>query len=592
MAKELLHKSQFEKPIMIDGIPHADTNPKMLHEISNHLKSTPIKVQEILDRLVIERDTGIAGDLIESTIKNLNKKFEKSLDLPPTQAMILTGSTSNVDRSSHLKESREAQLKIDLALEQAVDEGKKFGKDRNKVIKEIEDIIYQEDSLLLPKDINTRAQVIGFILRAFKFPGDRIQINDLEGKPGSGKELGDWIGKTFKFDSEKGGGAAFQVGDFLSGIGEDYITIHSQYRSPDQVGSLKHSPHLLKVNDDEIIVVDKDQAARPDDPTKINQIIEISANIELEFNDKKLRSKNEADRYIFLSQLYDKDGLVIKTDPTLKFSDEILNDIGNKFEYFFTTAPTYLQGYTDNEYVKYSQELSRQFQLLRSKGVKILYEFAGNTAKNISFLRDVLKGNISSFSLNDGELETLIDAINRDVHIDINVKKGKDPLTIYNNALELAKYLEVDRVHVHGHNFDISVRKNATDEEMKNEVSALMHAKQRVTEWIRGKVSVKKTPEVDKTSRLLKREGYIDFLKFTEKLAENTFPEHNSETYFKRIKLKYNLQNNCFYKADNEYSVAIIPTKWIYDEALVTTSSGDIMAIVAAIHALFKGKRN
>jgi hypothetical protein len=37
------------------------------------------------------------------------------------------------------------------------------------------------------------------------------------------------------------------------------------------------------------------------------------------------------------------------------------------------------------------------------------------------------------------------------------------------------------------------------------------------------------------------------------------------------------------------YKNAIVD-KWVYNEPEITTSSGDIVAIVAAIQALFKGK--
>lgn len=578
--------------IMFSEISHPDVRPisPILFILSNFMRISPVNVQQAIDAAVIGDRVGIHDRSVREIVENMNRRYEESCDLPPTHEYILTGSTANIDRSSHLRNSEEAQTKIGYAFEEAVTECKELeGKNRQETIEIIEEIIGSEKD---PINISTKAEVVGFILRTFKQPGGRIQITDYKGKKGTGKELGEWIERVFEKDGEKGGGAALQLGDFLPGIGENHTIIHSLFRSTEQIGVLKHSPSFLVSGNDQINILDKKDASRPGDPTKINQIVEMSAGITVTFNGKKIEAKNKADRCIFLSQTYDANGEIINLDPTLQFSDKELEAIGDKFKFFFTTAFTYLQRYDGSEYQRYATKLSDQINILKDKGVKILYEFSGNTSKNVRFLKDVLKGNISSFSLNDEELENLVEAINRDDHLDIKVEKGKDPLTVYNNALILAKYLEVDRLHVHGHNIDVSIRKNATDADMKQEQSAVMHAKQRVTQWIRGKVSVEKTPKEEQLSKLLKREGFIDFLKFSEELAEQTYPEYNKNTYMDRARLKYKLRNNGYYKVDDKYSVSVVPTKWIYDEALITTSSGDIIAIVAAIHALFKGKRN
>jgi len=583
------HPSQFKERIMIGGIPHPDVRPthKILGSLANYMNLRLSGVGEALDEAVIGDCVDVPDELIREVVENTNKRYEESLNLPPTNAFILTGSTSCIDRLSHFKNSEDASQRIKEAFEVAVkDDFALNGRSREENIEIIEHIISEDDINNLPKNIRTKTEVIGFILRTFKHPGGRIQIVDFEEKKGTGKQLGEWIEEIFKCDEEKGGGAALQVGDFLAGIGEKNVTIHSLSRSPTQISVLKNKPSLLDSSNDQINILDKKSVLRNDDPTKINQIIELSAGITVEFNGKPIKAKKEADRYIFLSQNYDTNGEVIDLDPTLQFNDKELEAIGDKFKFFFTTAPSYLQRYNAPEYDKHANRLAYQFKILKNKGVKILYEFSGNTSKNVRFLKDVVKGNISSFSLNDQELENLIEAINRDDGLGIKVKKGKDPLTVYNNALILAWYLEADRLHVHGHNIDISIRKNATDEDMKREQSAVMHAKQRVTEWIRGKKSIEKTPKKEQLSKLLKREGFIDFLKFSEQLAQQTYPKYNENTYMQRARLKYKLRNNGYYRIDDEYSVSVVPTKWIYDEALVTTSSGDIMAIIAAVQAL------
>lgn len=588
-------------------LPHIDANKPLHEQLSKSLNLKPEDIQYIVDTSEIISSNripefGKSKKVVETLVDNMNRIFFESNDLPPTQKKILSGSTSNIDSVSYLKNNQETQKKIDRALDDAVVEGIRLGKSRDQVIQEIEDIIYPKNEQKILQNINTKAQVVGLVLRMFNHYGGRVQVVDLDEEAGSGKKLGEWIGKIFGFEVTKVGGAASQVTDLLDQLGERNATLHSQFNSPDQVNIFRNNPKFLTVTGDEITIKEKKDAANTDDPTKINQIIERAADISVIFNGKKITATNKFDRYIFLSRYYDKDGNIIKTEPTLQFSDEILKKIGKdgeKFEYFFTTSPSYLQRYKGDEYKVLSNKLSEQLKILKDNGVKILYEFSGNTA-DIRFLTDVLKGNISSFSLNDSELKQLIVAIKKN-GFDIKVEQGDDPLTVCNSALALANYLEVDRLHIHGHDLDFTVRKDASEEALKMEVKALMYAKQRVTEWIQGKASLPITPEKDKPSRFLKRTAFIDFLKFSDDLARQIYPDEDvgvlistSTVETRRAQLMYNFIKNAYYKVDHGYSIVVIPNKWIYpvydeenktSKSTVTTSSGDIVSILAALHS-------
>lgn len=630
--------NQFRK-IFIDDQLHFDLsgyNPSQYQGKISQL--SPSEIQLLFDLVRIDYDLPAKIDLkghkfIRRVIETTNERFNASIDKKPTQKTILCGSTSNVDNVSYLKNDS-AQAKIDKALENAITEGAELGKSRDDVIKEITDIIDEQNPDNLPGNINThkineknfintKAEVLGYILRMFTKKGSRIQLGDLEGRPGSSLTLGKWIDDTFYKEVSKVGGAAAQIGDFLNGIGEKKVVIYSKHLSKTQAEAFNNDPLFLKFKNgsSEIIIENKTSAGKEDDPTKINHIVERSEAIIIDFNKgykgaRQIKSTNEADRYIFLSPMTDREGKEIPVSPILDFNDDQLKRIGTVFNYFFTTTPSYLQRCKPEDYSTYSQILAKQFDIINQEGItKIIYEFSGNTS-NIDFLNDVVKGRVASFSLNDDELNELAikaqekgfinlltenndnrpnelakkikvldpitgyNKLESSNNLEKKVDKSNVPLSTFNKALAVAKWLQVERLHVHGLNIDIAIRKNPKNgnSTMEQERDSLSHGKQRVIEWIKGQLSVEHTSVENRVSKFLKVEGFRQLFKLAAGLAEQTTVLEST--------IIYDFLTNGFCQIDKDYWLAAIPTKWLYDKAKRTTSSGDVIASVAAVQAL------
>lgn len=428
----------------------------------------------------------------------------------------------------------------------------------------------------------------------FKHGGGKKSITDLDGQPGSGKKLADWIENTFGGNDKrtKVGGAAAQTADFLRGIGEDNVTVYTLFNSPSQANAYNNSSTLnfLGVDGDNPVVKNIKEATVDDDPTKTSYPIERTHSISVKFNGKMVDANNKADRVIFTGEYYDKNGKVINFDPLLNFSPQALEKIGKEFEYFFATGPYYLQRLSGAKYDEISTKMIEQLKILKSAGVKILIEFSGNAA-NVKYFPDVLKGNIHSLSMNDDkELRDIVNSIKTNIDPNIEVDNGNGIYANYKNAIALADYLGLERLHVHGQNSDITVRKNASEKDLNDEARALMFSKQRVTEWIQGKPSMQITPEDELPTRILKYEGYCDVLKLASALKNELFPQSNppsKDIVSARAKLLYSFIKKGYYKNEGGYSVVVIPNKWIYDrnKVLITTSAGDITAITAAVHS-------
>lgn len=582
ISKKALDPRHFRKVFIRDHL-HFDKQRYDPSEFPGSIgKLSPERIQLLFDLALINNDlpgsySQKGNDFIYNIVDGTNKKFKDSLDLSPTGATIVCGSTANVDNISYLKNNESAQQKIDKALDDAVNEGKLLGQTKENVLKEITSIIDEKNPNNLPNIIGTKAQVLGYVLRMLTKKGGRVQLADLDEKPGSSIELGKWIDEVFSFEASKVGGAAAQIGDFLSGIGEQNVIIHSTYISDQQTKAFNNEPLFLRFEGDQLKLNDKLSAAKKDDPTKTNHIVERAETIVVNFNGREIRATDSADRFIFLSQIFDENGVAIPAKPILDFSDQQLAVIGKMSDVFITTTPSYLQRCEPKDYPEMSKILAKQFDILKDSGVKIIYEFSGNTT-NINFLEDVIKGRVASFSLNDDELNELTQSAIKNGYIE----NGKKEMSTFDKAFAIAKWLQVERLHVHGHNIDISIRKNPSEDDMMQEVRALMHAKQRVIEWIKGQKSVIQTPPEDRLSEFLKVEGYRQLLFLANELSEKA---KNDNTVLES-KLIYQLLTNNYCQVNNEYWVAAIPVKWLYDIAKRTTSSGDIISSVAAIHAL------
>jgi len=576
---------------------HADAQPEEFSRLSKLLGGvvSPAELQEMIDIGVIvklkEGKLAKVHSLVAEIVRAMNKRFLECIDLKPTHKKLLCAFTSNVDEVCFLKDSLSAQQKIDKALEDAQVEGQELGKQSQDVIEEIEQIISETDEKKLPGKVTTKAQVIGFILRTFQHSGGKMSIADSENKPGSGKKLADWIRDVFHPEISKVGGASAQMADFLTGIGENNVTVYTQYNSSTQAQAYQQPTNFLRIVNKELKInsINYLESTRDTDPTKINYPVERFPSFSVIFNGREIKAGTSSDREIFTTEYYDNGGQAIDFIPLFEFTPEVLSAIGSEYEYLIINGPHYIQRYSENKYYDVASHMAEQLNTLHSAGIKIHYEFSGNTGRKegegnwtgIKYFADVLKGNITSMGINNEEVKKVVASIKEELNPDIEAIYNDEPYSVYKNAIALASYLEIDRLYVHGHSIDITVRRNTTQQGLEAEVRAGMHAKQRVVEWLKGEKSGYPTPKGKKPSRLLKQEGFKDLMKFAEALADNSNLQG-----IEKVKLMRQVAVNGYEPPkEGSYSAVIVPVKWIYGKTKLTTSSGDITSSTALIQS-------
>ncbi|OGG11835.1 hypothetical protein A2Z00_01490 [Candidatus Gottesmanbacteria bacterium RBG_13_45_10] len=585
---------QLQESILGVGTLHADAARDQFQKLTKMLGGivTADELQEMADVGAIV-DVGKGRlmrihSMVAEVVHSMNRKFLESLDLPPTNIPILCAFTSNVDSLCFL-DSQVAQKIIDQAIADAIEEGANLGRSQDDVIAEILRIAHEENPKNVPGKLSTRAHVIGCVLRMFTHSGSKKSIVDREDSPGSGKRLAEWIGQTFHPVRDKLGGASAQMADFLTGIGEGNVAVYTQYHSPIQAAAYRNRrTKFFRQADGASFVTDfvsGESSVRSTDPTKINFPIERTPGVKVSVNGDTIEAGEDADREIITTDYYDQDGHAIDFEPLFFFTPPVLEEVGRQMRYFIINGPHYLQRYKKDKYDRIAPRLHTQLQTLQQEGVKIHFEFSGDTGRKtgagewtgIRYFKDVLRGTVASMGINHTELRDVVRSIHDDLDPAIEATAEESPYALYRNAVALATYLGLDRLHVHGHSIDITLRRNTSVEGLKKEQHATFHAKQRVGEWLLGQKSQYPTPKKRQQSPLLKREGFVDLMKLAEQLAEASGLEGVDKIRYMRDVAVNGFE---FPKAEG-YSAVIMPGKWIYVPVEVTTSAGDTISAAA-----------
>ncbi len=551
---------------------HFDARPETYKKISDALKNqggrfpSPQSIQELLDTsaLVDKKTAGITQPhIFARMIENMGKLFTESQDLPPTHKKILTAFYSCVDCVRQF-----SQETINLAIEDASNEP---GTSKEQVIQEIQTFLDEpEDSTNVSTEAKTKAQVIGFILRTFKYRVSRASISD--------KKLADWVETTFPKYFNKVGGASAQSTDFLTGIGEENCTVYTEYNSPDQASAYKRPVKFLHFSEKgmEVHLITDNESVNPSHPIRKNYPIKIPAKTKIEFNGQIIESKDITDRIIFTTKYFDQNGNSAETPPMFNCSDAELKQVASQYEYIIINGIQYLQKYPSELYQQIVPQITKQLDILKSFGVKTHYEISGDTKSKLAYLKDVVKGRFSSMGTGHEELCEVVSELQKIGEIPhyIKIYKSSDAYSIYQNAIALASYLKLDRLYVHGHSVDLVVRKGITeDKQLETEVKAMYHTKQRVVEWLTGQESTTETPKERKLSPELKREGIEELAEFGRQITANL-----NTSYKNGAKVLKQIYSHGYYRQieSNKYSFAIIPVKWIYIGIKDATSIGDI----------------
>jgi ADP-dependent phosphofructokinase/glucokinase len=561
----------------------------------------PGELQEMIDASQIQLPCDLPRHFVFNVIQKFNERFHEALNPETTEIPVLCGPTENVDRSCYLHDKDTTQAIINAAIFDAIEEGKEKGIAEESTIETILEI---KNNVLQCQEPKTKAEIVGLILRTFRIPQRDAVISDIH--------LRDWIGVLFqRFNATKDrlGGASANMVRFQTDIGEVNVVLYSEYHSKVQANAFRNSGgrtervKFFSTNGKRIYA---DEYYNDDDPTKINLPVEIQKELEISLNQlqKGLTIiSNNVDRIIFKSDYFYQSGEVATFDPI--FPDAVFEAICNSdIQSVIIGGSNNLQKMKGERYDRVSKKLQEQLQELRRLGKPTHYELSGDP-KNIQYLKDTMKDTLYSLGVNSDELPLLADSIR--VEQGLAIKYPQDPHPqpgdLYDDALVVAEYLNLDRLYMHGHEFDLTLRKNTEFATGENEPSripetemnkilhieqqASFYAKQRILERLQDKKSTVITSKNDLPTKFLRLEGFTALFAVSWYIAKQHYPK-TADRFLRKKMMSQIAQNGFAFENDRTYSVAIAPNKWIYKQENIsnTTGSGAVTSSTNWLQAL------
>jgi ADP-dependent phosphofructokinase/glucokinase len=427
-----------------------------------------------------------------------------------------------------------------------------------------------------PTEVRTLAEVIGAVLWAMnKKRGDKAQIGSAELET---KIRGFIEGLEGVEISPRLGGASGNMAINLP-PGED-ITIFTTTNHAD-IAKLFPDDRITKLEvradgfrSDRLMR----ESGNIEEPNKHGYVVEFRPGISIYsiggFQLEEPIVIEQMDRHIFTAPTVGEEKPV---KPYIEFPESvdesrkarILRGIGREFSLTLFNGLQYLKGEGDFE------EMNAQIEGIKAGGSKTHCALSSVSKGNLGYIRGVLAGRINSIGMNEGELITVADFLEAEGLI--RADKDGTEISLVHNALRIAKALDVDRVYVHGSGFDFVVRRNTIADEMDREVLGGMYSKFAIVQkLVEGRVDTGK-----KIHENVKIEGLESMMDISDRLSDEI-----GLTKEARDRFMSDLLMRGHGDLGEKWSIALFPSKWIYDQKaiLFPTGAGDTMEAYDSIY--------
>lgn len=463
---------------------------------------------------------------------------------------------------------------LSAAVERAVVEGVEGG-DKSRVIDHIKKMMNTGEGL--EKDIEDSAQVAATILRAMKT--QKFGKSGILDSKSEEKIRGLLKASGIEPREVPGGGAA---NDALN-IPREKATIHTQNNHPNFGRTLKGTGiKRLMFDDGHNPLFDReissDEAVNEGDVDRYSYVLQVMIGTEVNgiagvdfAQEDKVKTKS-TDRHIlappissdFKPYMMELAGL---GEPEKM---EKLREIGGHFGIVLVNGMHYLKTPEDKA------EMVAQIRGLREGGALTHCPLSRvKRGVDMSYLTDVLKGNIHSIGMDHKEVGVAAEYLEE--HGLMEADRGDKPINIFNNALRVARALDVDRVHIHGSEFDLVIRRGASERDMEKEVLGGIYGKYAmVPKLVEGfaRPDYKVYPNV-------KLEGLEAMAQLSGEIADSLSLRDEEKKDF-AVKLLMDGRQDL----GGGWSIALFPPKYIYDQRRIRfpTGAGDGMETNSAVY--------
>ncbi|MFC2163277.1 hypothetical protein ACFLRF_06305, partial [Candidatus Altiarchaeota archaeon] len=533
-----------------------------------------------------------------------------------------------MDRVYNLQDQANLQAFMQKAVSSAA---KEDGISEKEAIGRINGIISGKDD---PK-FDSYTSVVGMLARRMtgNTPTDKKIFKPDAGRPGMASKYETWLDDVARDAGvapvDKPGGASLNM---AIASPRENIVIYTNRLHTDVADKLDTpgfaNVHYLRIGQDGRLDVSPIKDAGSDnDPREINRPIEVAggtkAVIESDGARLELDVKEGFEKFIY-STAVPKDSPIFRRQDGDLVGDQkpsvdasVLEQIGGQFRMIMVNGVHYADKtaggvdlMADQMKVIDARTSGTLFTELSSIKKPPSGSDASAVARYVKANRHLVDGldSMSSVSLNHEEVGSVLAGVKmimqnsggggkQGVGDAIQVMEGNDASAVYNNTLALAKALDVKRVHIHGQDIDLTLRKDATPTDLKVEWLGQMYQKYGSIGRIMTHAGVKPNqpgePEASFTvPPNLKREGMKTVFTMAEELSREYSGQPAQDQAIKSL-----VTDGYLHKPDG-YSVVLNEPKWAYpktegfekysggEHELAVTGLGDTAGSLGAIGSM------
>lgn len=579
----------------------------MPEEVREALGDTGDQVRAVLEAALV-RSYGVFNRAQEGKIPPLSKSID---DRP---VLLVYGAV--LDRRYDLKSEQRLKSFLEKGIEKAADTDSVSKAD---VIRGIHEALEAATDPVLDSATNVLAMLIRRI--SGKTSSDKVAFKpDTPGKPSRFETWLDEVANQAGIDpQDTPGGGSIQM---ARGAPRENVVIFTNRLNDSVANALSGSEfsHIsyMRITPEGIKIMPIGEAGSENDPQEIGRPFETAKDISVRIEEEGqiLELKTAEEKIIFGSAL-PKDTPIFRMETPGKTgddkelaSDEMIRTIGRMFKVVIVNGVHYSKG-------KCEETLAHQLDVISNghEAPLVSVELSGVAAvpnmsdpeqvarfrKSMDYIEQVLSGKISSLSMNFQELGAVLTAVKLSLGEPIAVQEGDGAQAVYHNAESLARAMKLERLHIHGENFDLTLRRNCEPLDLHVEWLGNVYQKYGVIARVMTDHGIVPNPDDPKSFLLppnLKREGMRDILQLAAALASS--PSLCETMRKERIS---SLVRNGYYFNPDGYSIVVNVPKWAYAgtdafrqfsggrEKLSLTGSGDTAAALSAILCRMKESR-
>lgn len=233
-------------------------------------------------------------------------------------------------------------------------------------------------------------------------------------------------------------------------------------------------------------------------------------------------------------------------------------------------------------------ELRRQLEVLRRKEVILHMKIVPPHSTDSKAILDIICRYVNSASISIDDLYLMTDGEYhaKDTYLKMKYTSSKSVFDRYQRADQLSRYLDLDKLYVHGDDVDLVLMKTTSEEKLRQEIRTILFARSAlVAALIKQSNPDWKDILRKKVKPVLNKRGFVSLVKFARDYAKFITKRLDKSKDMQRLSEHIVLNGYHFCSREKgDYSVVIAPVFWPSLKKICSNNNtGDIVSALVTV---------